>query len=48
VKRHGTAIEAAGPATWQGFSIKRLMRLLLALGRDIEIKVKGRARGRSC
>ena len=27
-----------------GFSIERLMRLLLMLGRDIEITVKGRAR----
>src|SRR5438034_7503774 len=30
-----------------GFSIERLMRLLLVLGRDIEITVKGRARSRS-
>jgi predicted XRE-type DNA-binding protein len=27
-----------------GFSIERLMRLLLVLGRDIEITVKGRSR----
>jgi predicted XRE-type DNA-binding protein len=27
-----------------GFSIERLMRLLLTLGRDIEITVKGRSR----
>ena len=30
-----------------GFSIERLMRFLLVLGRDIEITVKGRARSRS-
>ena len=30
-----------------GFSIERLMRLLLALGRDIEITVKARAKSRS-
>jgi predicted XRE-type DNA-binding protein len=30
-----------------GFSIERLMRLLLVLGRDIEITVKGRARSGS-
>jgi predicted XRE-type DNA-binding protein len=30
-----------------GFSIERLMRLLLALGRDIEITVKGRAKSKS-
>jgi predicted XRE-type DNA-binding protein len=30
-----------------GFSIERLMRLLLALGRDIEITVKGRSRSGS-
>jgi len=30
-----------------GFSIERLMRLLLMLGRDIEITVKGRAKLRS-
>jgi predicted XRE-type DNA-binding protein len=29
-----------------GFSIERLMRILLALGRDIEITVKGRPRSR--
>jgi predicted XRE-type DNA-binding protein len=29
-----------------GFSIERLMRLLLALGRDIEITVRGRANSR--
>lgn len=30
-----------------GFSIERLMRLLLRLGRDVEITVKGRAKSRS-
>jgi predicted XRE-type DNA-binding protein len=30
-----------------GFSIERLMRLLLLLGRDIEITVKGRPKSRS-
>ena len=30
-----------------GFSIERLMRLLLALGRDIEVTVKERAKSRS-
>ncbi len=30
-----------------GFSIERLMRLLLVLGRNIEITVKGRAKLRS-
>jgi transcriptional regulator with XRE-family HTH domain len=30
-----------------GFSIERLMRLLLVLGRDIEITVKERAKSRS-
>jgi predicted XRE-type DNA-binding protein len=30
-----------------GFSIERLMRFLLVLGRDIEITVKGRAKPRS-
>lgn len=30
-----------------GFSIERLMRLLLKLGRDIEITVKGRSRSGS-
>ena len=30
-----------------GFSIERLIRLLLLLGRDIEITVKGRAKSRS-
>jgi predicted XRE-type DNA-binding protein len=30
-----------------GFSIERLMRPLLVLGRDIEITVKGRAKSRS-
>jgi predicted XRE-type DNA-binding protein len=30
-----------------GFSIERLMRFLLVLGRDIEITVKGRAKSRS-
>ena len=30
-----------------GFSIERLMRLLLVLGRDIEITVKGRAKSKA-
>jgi predicted XRE-type DNA-binding protein len=30
-----------------GFSIERLIRLLLMLGRDIEITVKGRAKSRA-
>ena len=30
-----------------GFSIERLMRLLVVLGRDIEITVKGRAKSKS-
>jgi predicted XRE-type DNA-binding protein len=30
-----------------GFSIERLMRLLLVLGRDIEITVKGKSKSRS-
>src|SRR5947209_1748349 len=30
-----------------GFSIERLLRLLLKLGRDVEIKVSGKARSRS-
>jgi predicted XRE-type DNA-binding protein len=30
-----------------GFSIERLMRFLLVLGRDIEITVKGRAKSKS-
>jgi predicted XRE-type DNA-binding protein len=30
-----------------GFSIERLMRLLLLLGRDIEIQVKARAKSRA-
>ena len=30
-----------------GFSVERLMRFLLLLGRDIEIAVKGRAKSRS-
>jgi predicted XRE-type DNA-binding protein len=30
-----------------GFSIERLMRLLLALGSDVEITVKGRAKSKS-
>ncbi|MGA2877370.1 MAG: helix-turn-helix transcriptional regulator [Bryobacteraceae bacterium] len=30
-----------------GFSIERLMRFLLVLGRDIEITVKGRTKSRS-
>ncbi len=30
-----------------GFSIERLMTFLLALGRDVEIRIKPRGRGRS-
>ena len=30
-----------------GFSIERLMRFLLVLGRDIDITIKGRAKSRS-
>jgi predicted XRE-type DNA-binding protein len=40
-------ISALKQGKLSGFSIERLMRLLLALGRDIEITVKGRAKSRS-
>lgn len=37
-------VSALNQGKLTGFSIERLMRLLLALGRDIEITVKGRSR----
>ena len=37
-------ISALKQGKLSGFSIERLMRLLLVLGRDIEITVKGRSR----
>ena len=37
-------ISALKQGKLSGFSIERLMRLLLLLGRDIEISVKGRSR----
>jgi len=37
-------ISALKQGKLSGFSIERLMRLLLVLGRDIEIVVKGRSR----
>ena len=40
-------ISALKQGKLSGFSIERLMRLLLLLGRDIEIKVKGKAGRRS-
>jgi len=40
-------ISALNQGKLSGFSIERLMRLLLVLGRDIEITVKGRAKSRS-
>src|SRR5690349_4974061 len=40
-------ISALKQGKLSGFSIERLMRLLLALGRDIEITVKARSRPRS-
>ena len=40
-------ISALKQGKLSGFSIERLMRLLLALGRDIEITVKGRPTPRS-
>jgi predicted XRE-type DNA-binding protein len=40
-------ISALKQGKLSGFSIERLMRLLLLLGRDIEITVKGRAKSRS-
>jgi len=39
-------ISALKQGKLSGFSIERLMRLLLLLGRDIEISVKGRPRSR--
>ena len=40
-------ISALKQGRLSGFSIERLMRLLLLLGRDIEITVKGKAKSRS-
>lgn len=40
-------VSALNQGKLSGFSIERLMRLLLVLGRDIEITVKGRAKSRS-
>lgn len=40
-------ISALKQGKLSAFSIERLMRLLLVLGRDIEITVKGRAKSRS-
>ena len=40
-------ISALKQGKLSGFSIERLMRLLLLLGRDIEIKVKGRPKTRA-
>ena len=40
-------ISALKQGKLSGFSIERLMRLLLLLGRDIEITVKGKAKSRS-
>lgn len=40
-------ISALKQGKLSGFSIERLMRLLLVLGRDIEITVKERAKSRS-
>jgi predicted XRE-type DNA-binding protein len=40
-------ISALKQGKLSGFSIERLMRFLLLLGRDIEITVKGRPRSRS-
>jgi predicted XRE-type DNA-binding protein len=40
-------ISALKQGRLSGFSIERLMRLLLVLGRDIEITVKARAKSRS-
>jgi transcriptional regulator with XRE-family HTH domain len=40
-------ISALKQGKLSGFSIERLMRLLLALGRDIQITVKGRSTPRS-
>jgi predicted XRE-type DNA-binding protein len=40
-------ISALKQGKLSGFSIERLMRLLLLLGRDIEISVKGKPKSRS-
>jgi len=40
-------ISALRQGKLSGFSIERLMRLLLVLGRDIEITVKAKAKARS-
>ena len=40
-------ISALKQGKLSGFSIERLMRLLLRLGRDVEITVKGRSKSRS-
>ena len=40
-------ISALKQGRLSGFSIERLMRFLLLLGRDIEITVKGKAKSRS-
>jgi predicted XRE-type DNA-binding protein len=40
-------ISALKQGKFSGFSIERLMRLLLRLGRDVEITVKGRSRSGS-
>ena len=40
-------ISALKQGKLSGFSIERLMRLLLLLGRDIEIQVKARAKSRA-
>jgi len=40
-------VSALSQGKLSGFSIERLMRLLLVLGRDIEITVKGRAKSKS-
>ena len=40
-------ISALKQGKLSGFSIERLMQLLLVLGRDIEITVKGRAKAKS-
>ncbi len=40
-------ISALKQGKLSGFSIERLMRLLLLLGRDIEITVKGKPKSRS-
>jgi len=40
-------VSALNQGKLSGFSIERLMRLLLVLGRDIEITVRGRSRSGS-